>query len=194
MAFGAFGNMYSDTATTSAPIHPLIEIFAKGTRPEIKAGVGDMKVSNNPEAILSTYSLGSCIGLAVYDPVGRVGGILHYQLPWSSVVSEGRALQAHRFADTGIPALFKACSRLGADPRRMVLKAAGGSGKVGGSSLFNIGARNIDALKKIFFRMGMSLRALDLGGSCSRTMWLDLSDGKLTLKVNGAGDPCWKTL
>jgi len=70
-------------------------------------GIADMKVSNNPEVSVITYSLGSCIGLVIYDPVVKVGGILHYMLPESSIDNEKASRNPFMFADTGIPRLFK---------------------------------------------------------------------------------------
>ena len=51
----------------------------------LTVGVSNMKVSDDPEAVLVTYSLGSCIGIAIYDAVVRVGGLLHFMLPESSL-------------------------------------------------------------------------------------------------------------
>ncbi len=88
-------------------------------------GVADMKVSNDPEESIVTYSLGSCIGLVVYDSVARVGGILHYMLPESSI-DKGKAEQRpYMFADSGIPRLFKSAYKMGAAKQRMKIYAAG---------------------------------------------------------------------
>ncbi len=84
-------------------------------------GISDMKVSNDLEAVLVTYSLGSCIGVAVYDAVARVGGLLHYLLPDSKLSPEKAQKNPYMFANTGIPALFKAAYKLGAKKQRMQL-------------------------------------------------------------------------
>ena len=72
-------------------------------------GVADLGVSNQPDEILITYSLGSCIAVMVYDPIANVGGLLHYMLPESSMDPEKARSKPAMFADTGIPALFKQC-------------------------------------------------------------------------------------
>ncbi len=77
-------------------------------------GVGDMKVSNDPNTVLVTYSLGSCIGVGVYDPVAKVAGLLHYMLPESSLDAVKARKNPFMFGDTGIPVLFKETYRLGA--------------------------------------------------------------------------------
>ena len=51
-------------------------------------GVSDMKGSNDPETILVTHALGSCIGVVIYDAVAKVGGLLHYLLPESKLSPE----------------------------------------------------------------------------------------------------------
>ena len=70
-------------------------------------GVSDMKVSDDSDAVLVTYSLGSCIGIAVWDSVVRVGGLLHFMLPDSTIDPAKAKKNPHMFADSGIPALFK---------------------------------------------------------------------------------------
>ena len=82
-------------------------------------GVADMKVSNNPAESIITYSLGSCIGLVIYDPAVKVGGILHYMLPESSIDKEKASARPYMFADSGIPRLFKTAYNLGAAKQRM---------------------------------------------------------------------------
>ena len=105
---------------------------------DIVVGVADMKTSDDPAATLVTHSLGSCIALAVYDPLARVGGMLHYMLPESTntTKAESRPLM---FADTGIPVLFKSCYKPGAAKGRMIVKIAGGAQILGASGHFMIG-------------------------------------------------------
>jgi len=93
----------------------------------IVVGVSDMKISNNFESVLITYSLGSCIGIAIYDQVARVGGLLHFMLPESSLDPEKAKTKPYMFADTGIPRLFKSVYELGAKKQRLkVIVADGG--------------------------------------------------------------------
>jgi len=102
-------------------------------------GVADMKVSNNPKESIITYSLGSCIGLVIYDPVVKVGGILHYMLPESSIDKSKAADRPYMFADSGIPRLFKTAYQLGAAKQRMRIYAAGGAEILDQKGFFNIG-------------------------------------------------------
>ena len=115
-------------------------------------GVSDMKVSNDPNATLITYSLGSCIGVVVYDPVAKAGGLLHYMLPESSIDADKAKKNPYMFADTGIPSLFKATYALGAKKQRMKVAVMGGSQVLDQKGFFNIGKRNHTALRKLFFK------------------------------------------
>lgn len=151
----------------------------------ITVGISDMKISNNPEVTLVTYSLGSCIGLAIYDPGVRVGGMLHYMLPNSSLSEEKRKTAPAMFADTGIPMLFKACYKLGAVKRRMIVKVAGGAQIMDESGFFNIGQRNYSALRKLFWKNKIMIAGEDVAGMVNRTMRLDIGSGALLLKVSG---------
>jgi len=143
-----------------------------------------MKISDDPEAILVTHSLGSCIGLTVYDPQAGVGGMLHYMLPESTTPDRAKS-KPFMFANTGIPLLFKSCYKLGAAKGQMVVKAAGGSQVLGASELFMIGKRNYTALRKILFRNNVLINAEHIGGSVSRTMRLSIATGEVFVKVSG---------
>ncbi len=153
----------------------------------IIVGVADMQISDDPGVTLVTHSLGSCIGLTVYDPHVKVGGLLHYMLPESQLDPVKAKKRPFMFADTGIPLLFKSCYELGAKKGRMIVKAAGGSQIMDASEIFCIGQRNHGALKKILFRNNVLIKAENVGGSVSRTMRLNIGTGELILKITGQG-------
>ncbi|MCK4389084.1 MAG: chemotaxis protein CheD [Desulfobacterales bacterium] len=153
----------------------------------IIVGIADMKVSDDPGVTLVTHSLGSCIGVAVYDPVVKAGGLLHYMLPESELDANKAKSKPLMFADTGIPILFKSCYKLGAVKGRMIVKLAGGSQVMDASGVFNIGKRNYAALRKIFWRNNVLIDGENIGGTVNRTMWLSIGTGEVTLKVSGQG-------
>lgn len=149
-------------------------------------GVADMKVSNNPEESLITYSLGSCIGLVIYDTVAKAGGILHYMLPESSIDDNKARQKPFLFANTGIPRLFKAAYELGAKKSRTRIYVAGGSEILDQQGFFNIGKRNYMALKKIFLKNNVIIDKQDVGGNVSRTVRIEISSGDIFVKTSGA--------
>lgn len=152
----------------------------------IVVGVADIKVSGGVKDVLITYALGSCIGITVYDPRVKVGGLLHFMLPDSSLdLNKARETPA-MFADTGIPFLFKSCYRLGAEKKRMVVKIVGGANILDNLNYFRIGQKNITALRKIFWRNNVLIDGEDIGGDNNRTIQMDISTGKVVVK-NSSG-------
>ncbi len=147
--------------------------------------IADFKVSGDPQDQLVTYSLGSCIGVAIWDSTAHVGGLLHYMLPESSLSPEKARTNPAMFADTGVPAMFRAAYELGAAKKHIVVKVAGGSQLLDDNGTFNIGKRNYVMLRKIFWKNGILIDNEDVGGSVSRTVRLDVGTGRLTLKTRG---------
>ena len=155
---------------------------------KIVVGVSDMSVSDDPESSIITYSLGSCIGVAVHDPVAKVGGVLHFMLPESELDSKKAKKNPFMFCDTGIPSLFKTAYKLGAKKQRMKVVIAGGAQVLDQDGFFNIGKRNIIATKKMFWRNNVLIDHEETGGNCNRTIKLDINSGKMYLKTSGVGE------
>lgn len=149
-------------------------------------GVADMIVSNDPNESIITYSLGSCIGLVIYDPAVKVGGMLHYMLPESSIDKEKAAARPYMFADSGIPRLFKSTYKLGAAKQRIRIYVAGGAEILDQKGFFNIGRRNYMALKKMFHKNNVMINSQDVGGNVNRTVRLEIATGDIYVKTSGS--------
>lgn len=153
----------------------------------IIVGIGDMKVSRDHRATLITYGLGSCIGLTLYDPIHRVGGLLHFMLPDSQVGIEKSKSNPWMFADTGIPLFLKEIHRLGAERSRLIVKAAGGATIFDDSGFFNIGEKNYLMLRKVLWAHNLLIQGEDIGGQNTRTLFMELSTGRTFVKLSGNG-------
>jgi chemotaxis protein CheD len=157
-------------------------------------GIADMKVSNDLSATIVTHALGSCLGIAVYDPVVRVAGLLHIMLPDASNSPERAAQNPLTFVDTGVPRLFRAAYALGAEKARMELYVVGGATMQHltaseAEDVFQIGRRNILALRKLLWRNNVLIRRQLVGGSQSRTMQIAVADGAVRVVSNGKEVP-----
>jgi chemotaxis protein CheD len=148
-------------------------------------GIADCRLSKSPEDVLVTYALGSCVGVAIYDPVARVGGLLHYMLPESAIDPSKARDNPYMFADTGIPLLFRRSYELGAEKRRLIVCVAGGAQVMDEAGVFNIGKRNALALRKILWKAGVLIHSESLGGFVSRTVRMDLNTGRVWLHSAG---------
>jgi chemotaxis protein CheD len=148
-------------------------------------GVSDMALSSHPGDVIVTHALGSCIGVAIFDPTTCVGGILHYMLPLSSVDPVKAAENPYMFGDTGIPAFFQEAYKLGAKKENMRVVMAGGAQVFEKQDFFDIGKRNIVIARKLFWKNNFMIAAENVAGQIPRTLFLDLGSGKTWFTSRG---------
>ncbi len=151
----------------------------------IKVGMADLKICKAPDMI-TTLGLGSCIGIAVYDPVLKIGGLAHIMLPDSTQMRNNSNIA--KFADTGIEELVKRVVMAGANKRRLVAKIAGGAKmfQVSGlSTVGNVGERNAQASRAKLKQLGIPLLAEDTGLNYGRTVELYPETGEFRIKAVG---------
>ncbi|MBE6073351.1 chemotaxis protein CheD [Selenomonas caprae] len=154
----------------------------------IRVGMADYKVGQAPSTIIS-YGLGSCIGISLYDPQTKVGGLLHIMLPDST---QARPTDnPAKFADTGLPLMLKDVLALGASRTRLVAKIAGGAQMfafANATDIMRVGARNAEAAKKILKDLNIRLIAEDTGGTYGRTVSIDMETGVYKVKTIDKGE------
>lgn len=151
----------------------------------IKVGMADLNIAKAPDS-LTTLGLGSCIGLTLYDPVSKVGGLVHYMLPDSTKLKNNSNIA--KFGDTGIRELYNKMIANGASPSRMVAKIAGGAKmfEVSGlSNVGNVGERNAEEAKIMLKELKIRLIAEDTGLNYGRTVVLDCENGNYIIKAVG---------
>ncbi len=165
----------------------MIELKTPVTAPRtpvrrLVVGIGELAVSNQPDEVIVTHALGSCIAVCIFDPVAAVAAMLHFLLPESRINPERARLQPAAFADTGIPLLFQTAYRYGLDKRRAIVKLAGGAetADVNGSA-FMTGRRNALAARNLLWRNGVLIRAHDVGGNNARTVRMAVEDGRVQI-------------
>ena len=154
-------------------------------RANITVDISDMKLTNNRDDILVTYSLGSCAGLTLYDPVAGVGGMIHCMLPLSKIDPEKAKLKPHMFVDTGVAAMLGELYAMGAQRQNIIAKVAGAGSPLGKEETFRIGQRNYTILRKFLWKNNILIDKEDVGGSKARTLFLYMEDGKTTVKSEG---------
>ena len=146
-------------------------------------GVSDMKVSAKKGDVIITHALGSCLGVAVHDPMNCVGGLLHVMLPLSIIDPEKAERNPFMFVDTGFPKLLIECFKIGAQKDRLEIRVAGGVDS--NENLFQIGKRNLIILRKLLWKNSLLVKSYDVGGRNSRTMSLEIGTGKVMIKSGG---------
>ncbi len=145
-----------------------------------------MKLSREADDVIVTHALGSCLGIAVYDPQATVGGILHVMLPEGRANRDKAAANPFMFVDTGVPAFFRKLYDAGGVKSRMVVKVAGGANVNSvQNDRFKIGKRNYVVLRRLLWKNSVLIEAEDTGGSIARTMYLDVGTGRVWVSTGG---------
>ncbi len=153
----------------------------------IKVGISDLRTGNRPD-LLTTIGLGSCVGIALFDPDSGLGGLSHIMLPDSSAFS--REIKAPKFADLAVPMLVDELVKSGVRRGRLRAKIAGGASMFNYKDKtlnMNIGERNVEAVRRVLERLDVPLLAAHVGGTTGRTMTLYLDN--MTVGVKLAGQP-----
>lgn len=152
---------------------------------EIKVGMADLNVCVSPDRIC-TLGLGSCVGIAIRDPVTKIGGLAHIMLPDSTTIRNNSNIP--KFADTGIEELVKQVTRKGANRTRLVAKIAGGAQMFGfnsNSEMVRVGERNVQATKKKLAEMKIPILAEDTGKNFGRTVIFYPETGDFVIRAVG---------
>ena len=142
-----------------------------------------MAVSNNTSQVISTYALGSCIGVIAYDPIAEVGGILHFMLPDSTLSSEKAQSRPTMFCDVGMNACLSEFESMRSKLVNMKIMIAGGASVIGKSDFFKIGSRNQEAIHAYLGKVNLKAQIQDLGGLNNRTVHLNMKDGTVKMKT-----------
>lgn len=154
----------------------------------IKVGMADYKVGKNPASLIS-YGLGSCVGIALYDPLSKVGGLAHIMLPDSTQARSNE--NPAKFADTALPRMLDEVVKLGAVKSRIVAKIAGGAQMfvfANASDIMRVGERNAEAVRIILRNLDIKVIADDTGGNYGRTVELKLDSGIFRVKTIDKGE------
>lgn len=144
----------------------------------VPVALGEVIVSKNPEDVLVSYGLGSCVAVCLYDIAFKIGGMFHCVLPYTY----NGAKNDTKYADKGIPALLEKMKNAGAKKFYIAAKIAGGASvlKVN-NPLFDVGNRNIEAVKKILKELSLDIISEDVGNHISRTVRLHVADGRVVV-------------
>ncbi|MCR4440948.1 MAG: chemotaxis protein CheD [Peptococcaceae bacterium] len=154
----------------------------------IRVGMADFKTAVNSSSLITT-GLGSCVGVCLWDPLIKLGGMIHIMLPDST---QSKVLQNKaKYADTGIVLLVEEMGRLGASQTRLVAKIAGGAQMFtfpNSSNIMRIGERNVEAVKRCLALLKIKILAEDTGGSFGRTIKFFTSNAQLHIRTISKGE------
>ncbi|OOO00214.1 MAG: chemotaxis protein CheD [Epulopiscium sp. Nele67-Bin004] len=154
----------------------------------IKVGIADIKIGKSPQ-LITTLGLGSCVGVTIYDPVAKIGGMAHIMLPDSTAIKNNQNIA--KFADTGVVHLLDLLLAQGCKKHNCIAKMAGGAQMFKfetSNDTMRIGEKNILAVKKVLNQLDIPIKASEVGETYGRTIELRLTDGSLLVKTIGRGE------
>ncbi len=155
----------------------------------VLVGIGEYALSNKPGDLVKTMALGSCVAIVVHAPKYNVAGMAHVALPDSSVSSERAKRLPAYFADLAIPAMLNNLKRLGINKSSdLQIKLAGGATIMDPNGTFNIGKRNVLAIRKILWKYRLGARKEDVGKDYSRTVRIEVDTGEVIISSPRKGE------
>lgn len=152
---------------------------------------GEFHITTDPDEVLIVYNLCGAIAMMIYDPVAKVGGLLHFPLPDSKPNPDQARERPATFADTGIPLFLRVAVEYGAQKERLVIQAVGGAQTEAEPKVLQMGKKNYLAMRKILWKTGYLIGREEIGGTAPRTTALQLGTGLVAIHdgTQSAGAP-----
>jgi len=162
-----------------------------GEKKQTILGIGELYAGRSTGEIIKTFALGSCIAVVIFDVVVGSAGMVHIALPDSHIRGSGSRKEPGHFADTAVPSLINALVRASgsANSKNWVVKLIGGASIMDTNSVFNIGGRNLIAIKAVLQSNRLRATAGDVGKNFSRTVEISVGDTKV--RITSPGRPPW---
>ena len=148
---------------------------------QIHVGIGDFAICDRPGDVIKTFALGSCVAIAIHDRVKKLSALMHVALPDSSINPDKAKEKPAYFVDTGLPLLLDLLKEKGVARHSISIKLVGGSAIMDETRRFDIGKRNVLAIKKLLWRKRLGTIAEDTGGNISRTVTISVDTGEVLI-------------
>ncbi len=154
---------------------------------QLIVGISDCKVSGDTATSIMTYALGSCVGVALYDPDAKIAGLLHILLP-NSINNTREDFNHFMFADTGLDRMIREMMAIGVTPTSLIARIAGGANMLNSTSVLDIGRKNVQATLQFLERTRIPVRGSSVGGTVGRSMQIEVGTGRVLVKYLGGGE------
>ncbi|MBN2640662.1 MAG: chemotaxis protein CheD [Victivallales bacterium] len=149
----------------------------------VVVGVADMYVSESPEDRIVTFSLGSCVGVTLYDPELGIGGMIHCMLPSARMDMQKAEDRPCMFVDSGLKLILQQMFDMGVSRKRLIIKLAGAASVLNDNQFFKVGERNYIYAKRFFEKNMLPVAAESVHGTASRTLSLYMDTGITTVRI-----------
>jgi len=154
----------------------------------IEVSIAEVKISQSPD-VLVTRGLGSCLGITIYDPLKKTGGMAHAMLP-DIEVAKVKSNPA-RFVNSVIKKLVEDLEGRGSLRSRLIAKLFGGAHMfsfISADNILNVGQKNIDTAIGVLKESGIKIGAQETGGTFGRTIEFNLENGVVRVHTISQGE------
>jgi len=152
---------------------------------EVVVKVAEFAVAR--EGVLVTLGLGSCVAIMLHDPERGAGAMAHVLLPSISLARD--ITNPAKFPETAVPLLIQRLAALGADPRRLEAKLAGGAtmfSQLVTPGTIQMGERNLLAARSALRAAAIPILREAVGGERGRSVRFHVQDGRVEIRSVGA--------
>ena len=139
------------------------------------------------DGVIVTLGLGSCVAIMLHDPERKAGAMAHILLPSRSLAHDTTNLA--KFPESAVPLLVDRLKTLGAEPRRLVAKLAGGASmfsQLMTPGTIQMGERNIVAARNALRHASIPIVRESVGGERGRSIRFHVKDGRVEIRSVGA--------
>jgi chemotaxis protein CheD len=139
------------------------------------------------DGVIVTLGLGSCVAIMLHDPQMKAGAMAHVLLPSRSLAHDTSNLA--KFPESAVPLLVERLKALGAEPRRIVAKLAGGASmfsQLMTPGTIQMGERNIVASRNALRAASIPIVKEAVGGERGRSIRFHVKDGRVEIRSVGA--------
>jgi chemotaxis protein CheD len=139
------------------------------------------------DGVIVTLGLGSCVAIMLHDPQMKAGAMAHVLLPSRSLAHDTTNLA--KFPESAVPLLVDRLKALGAEPRRLVAKLAGGASmfsQLMTPGTIQMGERNIVASRNALRAASIPIVREAVGGERGRSIRFHVKDGRVEIRSVGA--------
>ena len=151
----------------------------------ILIGIAQMEISDDSSTILCAPHLGSCLGISVYDPKSKRGGMIHCLLPSSASDPQKAKEKPCMYVDTGFVYMLNKMIGMGSAKSDMIICVAGGAQINDKNNVFEIGKKNYTILRKLMWKNNLLLKGEHIGEELSRTVSLNINTGEVWVAAGG---------
>jgi len=150
---------------------------------DIIIGIGEYEISNRLEDTIKTLALASCVAVTFHCPIKKVSAMVHIALPSPSDCDKRLDKPAY-YATIGIPEVINRLMwEYGCSKKTLSTRLFGGACSIKENDFFNIGEKNIDAVKSILQQRNIKINSETIGGFVSRSVEMRVDTGELSVST-----------